>query len=132
MEKKILASKFFNKKKHIRNSRSSETYLKTRKDKEGRTVIDLFHNKPQYEGHAPSTHFVGEAGRYAYPTITEKKDGTGYKNQSFDEALEAGEVYRFLSKKRAEKFAHGSWKQGRDRKEAMKGYREYNKENKKK
>ena len=128
MEKKILGSKFFGKKKHIRNSRSSETYLKTNED----NTVKSFHNKPQYYGHAPSTHYVGEAeGRYAYPTITEKKDGTGYKRQSFDEALKAGEAYRFLSKKRAEKFAHGSWKQGRDRKEAMKGYREYNKKTKK-
>ena len=132
MEKKILGSKFFGKKKHIRNSRSSETYLNTSKDKEGRIRIDSFHNKPQYEGHLPSTHFVGEDyGRYAYPTINEKKDGTGYKEQSFNEALEAGEVYRFLSKKRAEKFAHGSWKQGEDRKSAMQAYRN-DKNNKKK
>jgi len=127
MEKKILGSKFFGKKKHIRNSRSSETYLEINEDK----TVKSFHNKPQHDEHAPSTHYMGDDGRYAYPTINEKKDGTGYKRQSFDEALKAGEVYRFLSKKRAEKFAHGSWKQGRDRKEAMKGYREYNKNRKK-
>ena len=129
MEKKILGSKFFGKKKHIRNSRSSETYLETNDD----GIVKAFHNKPNAKSDTrPSTHYMEHGGRYAFPTITEKKDGTGYKNQSFDEALEAGEVYRFLSKKRAAKFGHGSWKQGKDRKEAMKGYRESKKENKKK
>ena len=70
MEKKILGSKFFGKKKHIRNSRSSETFLETNDDK----TVKAFHNKPNAKSDkAPSTHYVGEKfGRYAYPTITEK------------------------------------------------------------
>ena len=36
---------------------------------------------------------------------------------------EAGEVYEFKNKKRAEKFAAGSWKQGKAKREAMKEYR---------
>ena len=32
------------------------------------------------------------------------------------------------NRKRAEKFAHGSWKKGKDRREAMKAYRQYKKE----
>lgn len=66
---------------------------------------------------------------YAAPTITfkTKKEGKeiekklkankDYKNQSFKEALAAGEVYEFRSRKRAEKFALGSWKKRAKRKE---------------
>ena len=127
MEKDKLKKKFFGKKKHIRSIRSSETFLETDENKEP----IAFHNKPQYEGHPSSTHYMTHDDNYAYPTITEKKDGTGFKKQSFDEALKAGEVYGFLSKKRAAKFGFGSWKKGRDRKEAMQSYREYNKNRKK-
>ena len=127
MEKDKLKKKFLGKKKHIRGIRNSETFLETNENKEP----IAFHNKPQYEGHEPSTHYMRHDEKHSYPSITEKKDGTGFKEQSFDEALKAGEVYGFLSKKRAAKFGFGSWKQGRDRKEAMKRYREYNKNKKK-
>ena len=60
---------------------------------------------------------------FAAPTITFKGDEPA-RPQSFDEALNAGEVYEFMSKKRAEKFAAGSWKQGKARREAMKVYRQ--------
>jgi len=59
---------------------------------------------------------------FAAPTITFKGNEPA-RPQSFDEALNAGEVYEFKSKKRAEKFAAGSWKQGKARREAMKAYR---------
>ena len=65
---------------------------------------------------------------YAAPTITFKGNEPA-KDQSFDEALSAGEVYEFKSKKRAEKFAAGSWKKGKNRREAMREYRK-NKRNK--
>ena len=58
----------------------------------------------------------------AYPSITfEGNEKT--KPQSYKEALEAGEVYEFKRKKRAEKFAAGSWKKGKAKREAMKAYR---------
>jgi len=60
---------------------------------------------------------------FAAPTITFKGNEPA-RPQSFDEALNAGEVYEFKSKKRAEKFAAGSWKQGKARREAMKVYRQ--------
>lgn len=60
---------------------------------------------------------------FAAPTITFKGNEPA-RPQSFDEALNAGEVYEFKSKKRAEKFAAGSWKQGKARREAMKAYRQ--------
>jgi len=59
---------------------------------------------------------------YAYPTIGFDKEGK-VKNQSFEDAVKAGEVYEFDNFKRANKFARGSFKQGRDRREAMKSYR---------
>jgi len=59
---------------------------------------------------------------YAAPTITFKKNEKA-KPQTFKQALEAGEVYEFRSKRRAERFAAGSWKKGKARREAMKAYR---------
>ena len=43
-------------------------------------------------------------------------------------ALAAGEVYEFRKKRRAEKFAFGSWKKGQARREAMKKYRKFRKQ----
>ena len=60
---------------------------------------------------------------FAAPTITFKGNEPA-RPQSFDEALNAGEVYEFKSKKRADKFAAGSWKKGKPRREAMKDYRQ--------
>ena len=104
------------KKEHINSIRTTKTYLDTHKDEDGFTIIDAFHNKPQYEGHEPSTHFMEDNGkRKSWPSITEKKDSegniTGYKGQSYKQALKAGEVYKFLSKNKMIDFARdGSWK----------------------
>ena len=72
------------------------------------------------------THRMGtvsyDGKHYAYPTITFDKEGR-VRDQSFDEAMAAGEVYEFDNFDRADKFAHGSFKKGRDRREAMKSYR---------
>ena len=51
--------------------------------------------------------------------------------QSFQEALEAGELYEFKSRRKAERFAAGSWKKGKAKREAMKAYRAKKKENRK-
>jgi len=60
---------------------------------------------------------------FAAPTITFNGNEPA-RPQSFEQALKAGEVYEFKSKKRAEKFAAGSWKSGESRREAMKEYRQ--------
>ena len=64
----------------------------------------------------------GKKRYFANPSITFKGDEPA-RDQSFDEALKAGEVYEFKSKRRAERFAAGSWKKGKVRREAMKAYR---------
>jgi len=64
---------------------------------------------------------------YAAPTITFKGKEKA-RSQSFNEALAAGEVYEFKSKRRAERFAAGSWKKGKAKREAMKAYRKMKKE----
>lgn len=69
------------------------------------------HVKGQPEG-TKSTHLMatyeGDGKYYVAPTITTNKEG--YKEQSFQEAFDAREVYEFNNKKRAERFAKGSWK----------------------
>lgn len=64
----------------------------------------------------------GKTKYYAAPTITFKGNSPS-KSQSFKQALDAGEVYEFNKKKKAERFAAGSWKKGKDKREAMKAYR---------
>lgn len=59
---------------------------------------------------------------FAAPTITFKGKEKAMP-QTFNEALAAGEVYEFRSKRRAERFAAGSWKKGKAKREAMKAYR---------
>ena len=57
-----------------------------------------------------------------WPSITFDEQGDKV-SQSKDEAITAGELYQFKNKKKADKFAHGSSKKGKDRREAMKEYR---------
>jgi outer membrane protease len=64
---------------------------------------------------------------YAAPTITFKGNEKA-KPQSFNQALAAGEVYEFRSKRRAARFAAGSWKKGKEKRVAMKAYREAKRE----
>ena len=64
-----------------------------------------------------------------YPTIAPKKgkekstDKKDWEKQSERTASKKGEVVYVKRKKRAEKLAAGAWKKGKDRKEAMKTYR---------
>jgi len=66
--------------------------------------------------------YSGDNSYYAAPTIT-FKGNEPEKPQTFQQALEAGEVYEFQSRRRAERFAAGSWKKGKAKREAMKAYR---------
>ena len=64
-----------------------------------------------------------------YPTIAPKKGkekSTKYKDwkeQSPKEAEDRGELIKVKSRRKARKLAAGSWKKGRDKKDAMKAYR---------
>jgi len=79
-----------------------------------------------------SSHIMesGESdGKYKYqvnPTLFPNKDGSWTEKEGtagWREAQKRGEVYGFKSKKRAEKFAYGSWKKGKDKRTGMKHYR---------
>ena len=65
---------------------------------------------------------------YAAPTITFRGNEES-RPQSFNEALAAGEVYEFKRRKRAERFAAGSWKKGKAKREAMAAFRKNKKIN---
>ena len=64
----------------------------------------------------------GKEVYHVNPSITFDEKGK-VKPQTYIQAVEAGEVYEFKKKKKAEKFAAGSWKKGKDKREAMKAYR---------
>ena len=103
--------------------------IKTGRKKSARSIREYGHH---VEGQKPgtiSTHLMesdiidNPTSTYSvWPSITTNKEG--YSKQNQQEAHEAGEVYEFKSKRKAEKFAYGSWKKGKDRREAMKDYRE--------
>ena len=104
-------------KKHLRN-------LERNKSGRSATVkMEFFPDHPKIEGRGKK-HYVA-------PSITFKGNEPTRK-QSFDQALEAGEVYEFMNKKKAEKFSKYSWKEGEARKEAKKVYREAKKAKRKK
>lgn len=95
-------------KKHLRN-------LERNKSGRNATVkMEFYPDEPRIEGKGKR--------HYAAPSIT-FKDNEPAKPQSFNQALEAGEVYEFMSKKKAERFAAYSWKQGEARKEAKKSFK---------
>ena len=102
-----MAFRLFNKKKHINSARSTKTYLGL--DESGE--ITSFNKAPIYEGHEESTHYMADNNkRTAWPSITEDSSG-GYKKQSRKQARKAGEVYKFLTKKKTREFAReGNWK----------------------
>jgi hypothetical protein len=64
-----------------------------------------------------------------YPTVAPKKGKENstkkedWKKQSFSEARKKKEVVTTNRKKKAVKLAAGSWKKGKDKREAMKSYR---------
>jgi hypothetical protein len=64
-----------------------------------------------------------------FPTITPKQgkekstNPSDWTTQSPKQAAEKGEMIEVRSRRKAEKLAAGSWKQGQDRKDAMKSYR---------
>lgn len=114
----------FRRKKHLRN---------LERNKSGRNATVKM---ATYTGDTKRTGVRTLGGRrakvtkhYAAPTITFKGKEKA-KTQNFKEALAAGEVYEFKSKRKAEKFAAGSWKKGKAKREAMKAYRK-NKKSKK-
>lgn len=69
----------------------------------------------------------GEFG--VFPTITPKKGKKtstkkeDWKTQTASEAAKKGELIKVKRKKKAQKLAAGSWKKGKDKREAMKSYR---------
>ena len=81
-------------------------------------------DKGKVETHRMTSDIKGNpTGRYkVWPSITFDKQGNK-KQQTAQEAYKAGEMYEFKSKKKAQKFAYGSWKKGKNKKEAMKQYK---------
>jgi len=95
-------------KKHLRN-------LERNKSGRSATVkMEFFPDEPKIDGRG-KRHYVA-------PSITFKGNEPA-QEQSFQQALDAGEVYEFMNKKKAEKFAAYSWKQGEARKEAKKSFK---------
>ena len=74
-----------------------------------------------------------EKGKKIYiviPSIAPTGKGGKYEPQSYEQAQQRGEVFEFKSQRKAEKFAHGSWKKGKDKRESMKDFREMMKKRK--
>ena len=86
-----------------------------------------------------STHLMewgedkNKKGKKVYtvnPTIAPTGEKGEYEPQSYKQAKERGEVFGFKRQRKAEKFAHGSWKKGKDKRDAMKDFRQMMKKRK--
>jgi len=100
-------------------------------------------NPLQNEDGTHSTHVMasGESGRSKYPyevnpTVFPNNGGKTWTDlrdnprEAYNEASKRGEMYGFKSAKKAEKFAYGlPWKQGEDKKDARRAYKEEKKSN---
>ena len=90
-----------------------ETFAdKARRAREMRPIKgEYFEGQP--EG-SESTHLMatyeGDGKYYVAPTITNKTESGEYTTQSFDQAINAGEVFEFDTLEEAENFAKGNWK----------------------
>ena len=73
----------------------------------------------------------GEKVYTVNPSIAPTGEGGKYEKQTYKQAIERGEVFEFKKEKRAERFAAGSWKKGKDKRKAMKDYRAGKKEKRK-
>jgi len=93
-------------KRHLRN-------LDRNKSNREKTVLMDYGSEQNKKGKTVYT---------ASPTITFKGKEKA-RPQSYEQALEAGEVYVFKKERRAERFAAGSWKKGKDKRDAMRAYR---------
>ena len=95
-------------KKHLRNLERNQS------GRNATVLMEFYPDEPKVEGKG-KRHYVA-------PSIT-FKDNEPAKPQSFNQALEAGEVYEFMNKNKAERFAAYSWKQGDARKEAKEDFK---------
>lgn len=96
--------------------------MPTVKRKRKKHLRNLERNKSGRNATVKMSTYSGDNKFYAAPTITFKGNEPA-KPQSFDQALEAGEVYEFMNKNKAERFAAYSWKQGEARKEAKEDFK---------
>lgn len=96
--------------------------MPTVKRKRKKHLRNLERNKSGRNATVKMATYSGDNKFYAAPTITFKGNEPA-KPQSFDQALEAGEVYEFMNKNKAERFAAYSWKQGEARKEAKEDFK---------
>ena len=98
------------KKTHARNSRGGHTTYVT-----GDPGNYKFHDKPQFDDHEPSSHLMADNDvDEAYPSIYRDKGGN-WSNQSYDQAKQRKEVYKFHGKKANERMINfarkGNWKE---------------------
>ena len=128
------ANKMYGSKMNPNSDKYKKRYESLRKKKkrarairEGKGVQKNYDEKGNLK--SVSTHRMVDdikgnpSGEYhVFPSIRPKSKNN-YVKQSPKEAGERGEVFTFKNKKRAKKFAYGSWKKGKDRRVAMKEYR---------
>ena len=66
--------------------------------------------KGTHSTHLMSTYGGDKGDVYAAPSITNKTKSGNYEKQSFNKALNSGEVFEFNTPKEASDFAKGNWK----------------------
>jgi len=106
---------------------------KAREIRKGKGSLLTSEGKPQTH-RMEEGYLTDEKGKKTYvvtPSIAPTGKGGKYEPQTYKEAVERGEVFAFKNKRRAERFAAGSWKKGKDKRDAMKQYRKDRKKQRK-
>ena len=121
-KKSLIAKLSKNKKESLRDKKKRARAIREGKgvqknyNKEGKVVSE--------STHIMEDDIIGNtSGEYhVNPSIAPDGKG-GYKKQGWREARDKGEEFSFKKKKQAAKFAAGSWKKGKAKRESMKKYR---------
>jgi hypothetical protein len=126
----------------MKTTPKSKEKTTTNKKKAIREMRPVAKKNPDGSTESHKMSWVGDPskkrGDFAvFPTITPKEgkkhssDPKDWTTQTPQEAAAKGELINVKSKRKAEKLSAGSWKKGKEKREAMREYRQSKKENKK-
>jgi len=97
------------KKRHARRSRGGNITYVT-----GNLGNYQFHDKPQYPGHLQSSHLMADDNEDEAWASIYRDEGGNWSNQTYNQAVERNEVYKFHGKKAKDRMINfarkGNWK----------------------
>ncbi len=115
---------------YIKRRRKKKAHAMRKGMKNDLSDGDVENMKMEYDIDAEESERRGRDVYTANPSINFDNKGKVVP-QNYEQAKERGEVFEFKKKRRAERFAAGSWKKGKDKRKAMEKYRAIKKKERK-